>query len=299
MTDPLPSGAADLRIGVAVTTVGRWPAVERLLDSVAASRHERVVVAVANQSGAAVPPSLQKTGATFVDSGGGASAGRNDAMEALRGTTDLLTFPNDHSWFEPTLLTDVASTYVRLGRPGALVGRLMEGGVPRMEIPDPGTPMNRYNVWRAIEPTMVVASHLAERFGFRPVLGTGAATPWQAGEGTDLLMRIMDAGLPVLSAPHLVVQGDGERRTLSTDEWRVKLRSYARGCGYVLNLHRAGLVESAVMVAVPWYRFVRPTPAGRTPAGDCWQATLGRLEGRFGRCLSDPQRRLNDHALSK
>jgi hypothetical protein len=298
MTSPSPN-PDELRIGVVVTTVGRWAAVERLLASVAGSRHERVSVAVANQSGEAVPASLQATGAVFVPSSGGASVGRNDALRALGGDSDLVAFPNDHSTYAPELLPEVAATWLRYGNPGALIGTLVEGGAPRMEIPAAGARMNRYTVWRAIEPTMFVASEPARRLGFRPELGTGCPSPWQAGEGTDLLLRIMDEGRPVVCARHLRVHGDGERRSLSQEEWQVKLRSYARGCGYVLHLHHAGPVESAVHLAVPWYRFVRATPAGRTPARDCWQATLGRFEGRLGRCLSNPHRTLGKVALSK
>lgn len=269
------------RVGVVVTTVGRWEALERLLDSVGAAP-----VAVANQSGGPVPAALRRPGVRWVESTRGISRGRNDAFAALAGDVDVVGFPNDHSWYEAGWDRTVAGRWEAEGRPGALAGSLAEPGGVRMMLPPAGTPLTRWTVWRAIEPALFVHASLVGRFGFREDLGIGSAGPWQAGEGTELLLRIMAAGRPVVSAPDLCVHGDGERRSLDPEEWRAKLRGYGRGIGRVLRLHQAGPVETAAQVLLPWYRWVRRPPSGaRTPPGDCLQASLGRLEGRMGRCL--------------
>lgn len=279
------------RLGVVVTTVGRWEHLGRLIQSVAESDDVDAVMGVANQSGRPAPHALlSESRVRWVDSGGGISRGRNDAMDVLEGDADLLAFPNDHSWYPAGTLAAAAARFEAMGRPGALAGSLVEPSGPRMRLPAPGTPLNRWTVWRAIEPAMFVSAGPAARLRFREDVGSGSPTPWQAGEGTDLLLRLLAAGDVVRSAPELVVRGEGERRSLSPEEWRRKLRSYARGIGYVLRLHQAGPVETAAQVLLPWYRFVRRPPFGRrTPAADCLQASIGRFEGRLGRTFGEGQ----------
>lgn len=279
------------RLGVVVTTVGRWEQLDRLIRSVTESEQVDALMAVANQSGHKAPSALMGArGVRWVDSGGGISRGRNDAMATLDGEADLLAFPNDHSWYPAGTLAAAAARFDATGRPGALAGSLVEPFGPRVRLPAAGRPLDRWTVWRAIEPAMFVAAGPAQRLRFREDVGSGSPTPWQAGEGTDLLLRLLEAGHAVLSAPDLVVRGEGERRSLSSGEWRRKVRSYARGIGYVLRLHRAGPVETAAQVLLPWYRFVRgPNPGRRAPAADCLQASIGRFEGRLGRTFGERQ----------
>ena len=302
MPPPTPPEAGALRIGVVVSTTGRWQALEHLVESVSASSHPVVAVSIANQSGARPPSSVVRlANAEIVDSSGGLSKGRNDAIRNLRGATDVMAFPNDNCSFRPETLL-VASRYFRgTDAPGAIAGTLLEPAGPRMRLPAPGSPLSRLTVLKAIEPSMFVASYLAEQIGFRETLGTGNPTPWQAGEGTDLLLRIMAAGHRVLAAPDAIVVGPGELRALTEDEWRIKLRSYARGVGYVLRLHDYGPLASAVQIASPWYRLIRTPPSGiRMPVRDCMTASIGRLEGRLGRCLGRSEHiRLSATALRK
>jgi hypothetical protein len=286
-----------LRVGVVVTTVGRWEAVERLLASVSSA----TAVAIANQSGEPAPMSIARSGLVeIVDSGGGISRGRNDAMKLLKGATDIMAFPNDHSRFQADTISCAISHFANDDPPGALAGSLLEPAGIRFRVPKTGTSLTDWTVWRAIEPAMFIASRLAETLQFREDLGTGNSSPWQAGEGTDLLLRIMHAGYRVVAAPEVIVRSDGDRRELTPEEWQVKLRSYARGTGYVLRLHRCGLLQSAIHIMLPWYRFVKvPTSGVRSPAGDCLEASIGRLEGRTGRCLTSDHLRLNQTALKK
>jgi hypothetical protein len=287
----------NFRVGVVVTTIGRWEAVERLLASISAT----TPVAIANQSGEPAPASIARSGLVeIVTSWGGISRGRNDAMKLLKGETEIMAFPNDHSQFQEDTIPCAISHFTNEDPPGAVAGSLLEPTGIRFRVPKAGTSLTDWTVWRAIEPAMFIASHLAETMKFREDLGTGSSSPWQAGEGTDLLLRIMHAGYRVVAAPDVIVRSDGERRQLTPDEWRVKLRSYARGTGYVLRLHDYGLFQSTMQIALPWYRFVRvPTSGVRTPARDCLEASVGRLEGRLGHCLASGRLRLDKTALKK
>jgi hypothetical protein len=105
-------------------------------------------------------------------------------------------------------------------------------------------------------------------------------------------------GRRVIAAPEVVVLGRGERRSLSDREWQTKLRSYARGTGYVLRLHRAGPIESLLFVCKPPIRLLIPPSTGRPTTRECFATVVGRLEGRLGRCFSAPDR-LNEDALRK
>lgn len=295
------SGPEPVRVGIAVTTVGRWDALERLLDSLERSSLPVAAIAVANQSGNPVPASLaHREAVRFVDSGGGISRGRNDALDLLaRESVDLVSFPNDHSTFPPRTLETAARAFLSLGRPAAMAGTLLEPSGARLTLPGRGTSLGPTALWRVIEPAMFLSEPVVRELRFREDLGVGGPSPWQAGEGTELLLRILESGGRVLAVPDLVVLGDGERRTLARTEWRTKLRSYARGTGYVMRLHHAGPIASTVHILTPWNRFVRKGAGGRAPAGDCLVATIGRLEGRLGRCLTGAADRLGADSLRK
>lgn len=94
---------------------------------------------------------------------------------------------------------------------------------------------------------MFVSQAIALR-GFDESISTGSPSPWQAGEGTELLMWAMSAGKKVVAAPDVLVEGQGECRTLDSKQLKVKRQSYARGTGHVLRLHHVGLLESSAYV---------------------------------------------------
>lgn len=284
------------RVGIAVTTTGRWGYLEELLTSIWASTHQPVRVVVANQSGDRPPQKLfAGRNVVFVDSDGGASQGRNDAAALLRDHVDVIAFPNDHSRYREDTIEAAARFFDADADLAGLAGTLVEPTGPRFKLPASGNALNRRTVWRAIESTMFVRSCLA---WFRPCLGPGSSSPWQAGEGTDLLFGMIHDGRRVIAAPEVVVLGRGERRSLSDEEWRTKLRSYARGTGYVLRLHRAGPIESLLFVFKPPIRLLIPPSTGRPTVRECIATVAGRLEGRLGRCFSAPDR-LSKDALRK
>lgn len=284
------------RVGIAVTTTGRWGYLEELLASIRASTAQPVRIVIANQSGAQPPQALLgERGVVVVDSRGGASQGRNDAAAVLRDDVDVIAFPNDHSRYRDDTIEVAARFFDADADLAGLAGTLVEPTGSRFRLPPSGTVLDRRTVWRAIESTMFVRSSFA---AFRPGIGPGSNSPWQAGEGTDLLLGMIHDGRRVIAAPEVVVLSPGERRSLSDQEWRTKLRSYARGTGYVLKLHRAGPIESLLFVFKPPIRLLIPPSTGRPTVRECLDTVVGRLEGRLGRCFSAPNR-LNQDALRK
>jgi hypothetical protein len=284
------------RVGIAVTTIGRWAYLEELLASIWTSTYQPVGIVVANQSGGRPPEGLQGSrNVLFVDSTGGASQGRNDAAALLRDNADVIAFPNDHSRYRADTVEVAARFFDADADLAGLAGTLLEPTGARFKLPPSGSALDRRTVWRAIESTLFVRSGFA---WFRPGLGPGSRSPWQAGEGTDLLLGMISEGRRVIAAPEVVVLSPGERRSLSDPEWQTKLRSYARGTGYVLRLHHAGLIESLLFVLKPPIRLLIPPSTGRPTVRECIATVVGRLEGRLGRCFSAPDR-LDQDALRK
>lgn len=279
-----------LRLGLAVTTVGR-PHLRDLLLSAAAAAEPPVVVAVANQSGRADDPfSWRFLALPFqirvAMSSGGVSQGRNDAIELLEHDIDLVATPNDDTRYPPDAFTRVREAFERSPTADAIAGSFLDHAAPYAALPTPGTPLDRRTVWRAKEPALILrASTLRNLGGFRIDLGAGSATAWQSGEGTDLLLRLIDSGGRVVSAPAVRALGRGERRDLDEDEWVLKNRRYARGTGYVYRIHGYPRSRWVAVVVAPWIRAVgapgRPNLRLRVAAA----RSIGRAEGLFGRPL--------------
>jgi hypothetical protein len=279
------------RLGLAITTVGR-PALHRLLESVTDSTLLPLMVTVANQSGRDLQ--LETSGLPFdvrvVDSSGGASRGRNEAVAALGSSVDVIGFPNDDSTYPRTCLEQVADAFGSTPDVQGLACSLVESGRPRFVLPDDGA-LDRYTVWRAIEPAMFLRRGTFEEVGgFREDLGTGCRTPWQSGEGTDLLLRVIEQGGVVSSRPDIAVIGQGERRDLDTSSLLAKHRGYARGTGYVYRIHPYPSWVRARILAAPWLRLRRLDPSLKLAARLALARSVGRAEGLAGRTFSTRER---------
>jgi GT2 family glycosyltransferase len=275
-------------LGLALSTVGR-PTLDELLASVRASTTHPVAVAIADHTPAG---DLRVTGqypfpVLVVPSRGGASEGRNDAVRALGRRCDVIGFPNDDNTFPAQTLERVLDAFRSTVAPAAVACSLLEGGRPRFRLPPDGTTLDRASVWRAIEPAMFLRRDVFERVGgFREDLGTGASSPWQSGDGTDLLLRVMQRGGVVLSRPGLVVYGRGERKGLSADALVAKHRAYARGTGYVYRSHPYPSAVRARVLIAPLVKAARHDPSLRLSLRLALARTTGRFEGLRGRPLA-------------
>lgn len=280
------AASADLpRLGLAVTTIGR-PALGDLLASLAASDVRPEAVAVANQSGSALPiePADYPFPVTVVPSDGGVSRGRNDAVAVLAREVDVLGFPNDDSTYDPGTCGAVTAAFRTTPHAAALACRLEERGGPRFPLPATGTLLDRRTVWRALEAcTFVTRACFAEVDGFSLDVGSGGGTPWGSGEGTDLLLRIMAQGGQVLSRPDIVVHGQGERRDLDDDQLVAKHRAYARGTGHIYRVHGYPLSSRLRILAGPWAHPTQHDPDLLVSLRLAAARSLGRLEGLLGR----------------
>lgn len=279
-----------MNLGLVVATLGRLDPLARLLDSLDGQLVEGDRLVIVAQRGlddvhALVAAHRIAPAVIVTTSAPGAANGRNVGVAALPAGEFLLNFPNDTTWYPDGsigALRRVGTTSLDAGA----IAVVDEHG-PKFELPDPGTPLDRWNVWSVIEMGIVMRRSLFERLGgFDAGIGTGASSPWQAGEATDLLLRLIDrepataAGFAWLPA-EASVGGIADAHGLAPAARRRKLRAYGRGLGRVVTRWRYPL----------WWRlaFVGGGLAfglrhGRDySAVDGWWVFLGRFEGAIGR----------------
>ncbi|KUI43261.1 glycosyltransferase [Mycobacterium sp. IS-1590] len=226
--------------GVAVTTVGRWDDLRNLLGDLAGQSLPPRAVAIAHHDeGAAgeldelVQSFAGRLVIATVVSPRGISNGRNAAAGLLGDDIDWLYFPNDTSRIDGDFLERVAQRLT----PATTVcaAKLVDREGARNTLPPAGSQLSRRNVWGAIEPaTLFKRRDFIEVGGFDPDIGSGARTPWQAGEGTDLLLRMSTLdGFSIEWLPDIVVRAQTEFSHLTPHERRRKIRNYGRGTGYI------------------------------------------------------------------
>ena len=215
----------------------------------------------------------------------GASRGRNAGVAALPDDPGrLLNFPNDTTWFPPATLDRLRRLPNEL-RAGALT--VVDENGPKFMLPAPGTALDQRTVWTVIEMGILIRRDVFDALGgFDPEIGTGAPTPWQAGEATDLLLTLLRAEPDIDFAWQpgtLFVGGIADPSGLTNAERRRKLRGYGRGLGRLVTRWRYPL----------WWRFAflggglffgLRNHSTNEPA-DGWWVFLGRLEGMLGHTL--------------
>lgn len=288
-----------MNLGLVVTTLGRIDPLRSLLDSltgqveigdhvvlVAQGRQDEVRALVEEFSARGIP-------VTATESGRGASLGRNTGVAALPAGEFVVNFPNDTSVFPTGMLARIRAG---IDTPDFLAGGFTswdERG-PKTQLPQPGTALDRWNVWTVIEMGILLRRSLFEEVGgFDETIGPGSSTPWQVAEGTDLLLRVIDrypevaerfAWLPA----DVYVEGISTAFGLTTAERRRKMRAYGRGTGRAIAAHRYPLWwRAAFTIAGLLYGVRNPKPI---TLADGWPMFVGRLEGALGRTFG--QRRM-------
>jgi hypothetical protein len=302
-SQPPTASTGTASFGIVVTTIGRVSPLEALLDSLLAQTSRPRSVAVCVQGNLADiqhmllrRDDLAPLGVVVTTSDRGASLGRNVAARALDHTAEYLLFPNDTTIYPPDFLADLAS---RIGTSRAGCVTVVDEQGPKFTLPDDR--LSRDNAWNVILPGLVVRADVFDELGgFDEELGTGAATPWQSGEETDIVLRLLeqDRDAEFLWMGELSVGGISDSLALSMAERRRKLRGYGRGLGRVLVLHHYP-VKNRARVLLGGLVFGLRHRAGFCPS-DGWWVFLGRAEGLAGRTLGGTgAMKAGEHAVDR
>ncbi|MDQ0574701.1 hypothetical protein QFZ29_000924 [Agromyces albus] len=281
-----------MKLAFVVSTLGRPDRLRRLLDSLEGRLVPGDALMIVAQRNRAEVEELvaafDDSGSTVIvtDSAPGAARGRNAGVAELPTGDPLLVFPNDSTWF-PDGSVERLRALPDDFQAGAMT--VVDEYGPKFVLPPAGTALDRWNVWSVIEMGILIRRSIFDGIGgFDAELGTGAATPWQAGEATDLLLRLADqrphlAETFAWQPPDVAVGGIADPHGLTRAARRHKARAYGRGMALVVTRWRYPLWWRIAFIGGGLAFGVRHRATNELLDG--WWVFLGRLEGALGRTL--------------
>ncbi len=218
----------------------------------------------------------------------GLSRGRNVGWRDS--DAPFVLFPDDDCWYASGFLAYAVQRLaetdadVLTGRAADDQGRSING---RFETR--AQRVSRNKVWTTqIEWVAAFRRSLLQTLdGYDEGLGVGAATPWQACEGQDIVLRALKRGASCWYDPALFGHHAALETTHPDAAMIRKGRAYARGMGYVLRQHGWGWGARLYWVARPAARAALSLLRGHLPAARYYrQVAIGRLEGGLGRTIT-------------
>lgn len=232
------------QIAVVIPTLASPPSLARVLESLSKQTHppiEVVVVAQHEPAAAQLAVASHYPNARIVHSEVGLSKARNAGIRALVSNWDAVALPDDDVIYDPGTF-EVAARLLNEGIDG-LCGRVRPENPLRglrIAFRQEEVVLDSSNVWNTtIEAGYILGRQLLDKTGlYDESLGLGARSPWQSGEGTDLLLRALDAGFVIRYSPEVSMQEADSVVVYesSAASRRRRLRAYARGTGRVYRL---------------------------------------------------------------
>jgi ADP-heptose:LPS heptosyltransferase/glycosyltransferase involved in cell wall biosynthesis len=280
------------RVSLVVSTVNRAWELTQLFDSLLDQEFKDFEILVVDQNGddRVVPPleryhSQLKISRITTPGRHGISSGRNDGWHQARG--DVVVFPDDDCWYPSWFLRKgmdlLGATGAELvsGRFADKSGRSINGRfASRAQF------VTRRSVWitQSESATFYRRELLEGLGGFDEQLGIGSASPWQAAEGPDLILKALKRGYACYYDPSLY----GFHREYAIDDPTEGMtrrgRMYGRGMGYVLRRHRYGFFTLLHWTLRPLVTAFTSAICGRIHrVVYSLSVSVGRAEGWTGR----------------
>jgi hypothetical protein len=155
-------------------------------------------------------------------------------------TADVVAYPDDNCWYPPTTLRKVVDLLDRRSDIGGITGmQVTEAGAHSMLrwLPAATTVTRRNFLRTSICSTIFLRrSVLPSLTPFDESIGTGSPGRRGAGEESDLLLRIIEAGHVIEYHPGVQVLQDDDRDQL-TPAFIEKMAKYGVGQGYLWRRH--------------------------------------------------------------
>ncbi|MDB5725232.1 MAG: glycosyl transferase [Novosphingobium sp.] len=293
---------ASLHAGVVaiVATVNRTVPLARLLESLAGQTVVPREVIIVDQNETPLDEAFLQSAAAplklihlHCPRGRGVSWARNVGWRQAEG--EWAVFPDDDCWYPPDYLEKaldraaLTGAEVLCGRATDLSGRTINGRFAKL-----GGRIAASQVFVSqIEWNMLVRlDALHATGGYDEAISLGGATPWQGGEGYDLLLRAITLDIPCFYDPDLVAHHN-ELPVAHPDEAMVrKGRDYARGLGRVLGVHDFGITSVGYWVARSVANLALSLAHGRPDRARYFlHQAVGRVEGWLGTTFTIPAHR--------
>lgn len=232
------------RLSLVVSTIGRVTEFARLLDSLVADPDNgQIELILVDQSAdqrcaahlAAAQPPFQWRAIT---SGRGAAVGHNAG--AALASASLIAFPDDDCWYPPGVLGRVLTAFDQDPQLAALCGRQMTEDMrpSALRWSRRRGRVTRTNWFRRhIMSSMFLSREwFLKTGGFDEGIGIGSPGPWQSGDETDILLRILAHSGRVQYDPRLTIHHADERWSTSPS-YPVKMHGYGVGVGALWRRH--------------------------------------------------------------
>jgi len=168
---------------------------------------------------------------------------------------DVISFADDDCYFAKDAFRFLVEYAQKYPNAGCLVGEGFSSPVPGDGFLAPAKRLTRYSVFSKCPSWCIfIRTDVCRYVGdFDVSLGVGAPSPWQSGDETDYLLRVLSAGQKILRCPSIHVFHDAES-TLSPDI--DKIFNYGVGRMYLIHKHTMPFWFALVNLLYPLVWFV-------------------------------------------
>jgi glycosyltransferase involved in cell wall biosynthesis len=223
-----------MKFSLIISTRGRVQELRRLFESLTAQTCQDFEIIVSDQNSddrldVILKDTAWKGRLTHLRNTGGSSLGRNEGLRVATG--EIIGFPDDDCVYPKDILERVDRFFVEQANYGFLSGSsyddLGKDSVSRAAKVASKVRKGTIQL-QCVEFALFVRREQLGDVRFDEEMGVGTASQWQAEEGPDLLLRLMERGVTGYFDPALAVW---HRRVISKYDANEIDRTYRYACG--------------------------------------------------------------------
>lgn len=275
-------------VSLIVGTLGRTEELERLFNSFVVQKYQNFEVILVDQNKDdrlcdIVKHFSKLFSIIHIPSEKGFAYAKNKGI--VHSSGDILSFPDDDCWYDPTVLEYVVSQFKSDASLDILLGKTVDENnktVLSKYDNDSGL-TNRENVWfRVGSQTVFMHRRVIRSIGLNDEnLGVGAPTPWQSCEDTDHVIRAIDAGRKVIYHANFIIRHPDN---LDFKDVTIIRRGlvYSRGYGYTIRKNNYSILTLIKRIYKPMIGVIIFTILGRFIRARYYKnVCIGAIEGWY------------------